>query len=120
MKLHTVPRFIIGGVKTPLSHAVIAGSNNFGRHSDDIRAAVLDKSKTAQGEEVYKHYEGFLNTIRVQGTRVNVISFTPRRKVRHSARFPRTSQSFPQYSVIITHTAFQPNLIINVKRTDIN
>lgn len=76
MKLHRVPRFIIGGVKPPLSHAVIVGSNNFGTHSVDIRAAAVDKSKTAKCEEVYRHCEGvlyFLNTIRFYGTCVNVI-----------------------------------------------
>ena len=60
MKLYLVPRFITGGVIPPLSHAVIAGSNNFGTHIDDIRAATLVKSKTAKSEEVYKHCEGVL------------------------------------------------------------
>lgn len=100
--LHRVPRFIMGGVKPPLSYAVIAGSNNLGINSDDIRAAALDKSKTAKGVEVYKHYEGVLyvpNTIRFHGTLLNVISFKPRREVWVSVRFSRTSQSFRQYSV---------------------
>jgi hypothetical protein len=109
----------MGGVKHPLSHAINAGSNNFGTYSVDIRAAGLDKSKTAKGEEVYKHCEGalyFLNTIRFHGTQVNVISFTPGRKVRASAQFSRTSQSFRQYSVVISYIAFHPSLIINVKK----
>jgi transposase-like protein len=83
MKLHRVPRFIMGGVKPPLSHAVIAGSNKFGTHSFDIRATALDKRKTANGKEVYKHCEGvfyFLNTIRFHGTRLKVISFTMEEK----------------------------------------
>jgi hypothetical protein len=39
----------MGGVKPPLSHAVIPGSNNFGTHSVDIRAAALDKKQDCKG-----------------------------------------------------------------------
>jgi hypothetical protein len=72
------------GVKPPLLHAVFAGSKNFRTHRVDVRSVALDKSKTAKGEEVYKHNKDvlyFLNTIRFHVTSVNVISFTPGRKV---------------------------------------
>ena len=74
-----------------------SNERNFGINSDDTRAAALDESETAKGEEVYKHCEGVLylpNTIRFHGTRLNVISFTPHRKVWASVRFSRTSQSW--------------------------
>jgi hypothetical protein len=122
MKFQSVPRFIMGGVKPPLLHAVFGGSNNFRTYSVGVRASALDKSKTSKGEKVYQHNKGvlyFLNTIRFHSTPVNVISFTSGRKVRPSARFSRTSLSFRQSYVITSSIAFHPNPIINVKRTDI-
>lgn len=75
------------GVIPPLSHDVIAGSNDFGRDSDDVRAVTVDTSKAAKCDEEYRLCEGvlyFLHTIRFHGTLITVISFTSVRKLRPS------------------------------------